>query len=44
VPTWAWLGVAGSALLAAGIALERAGTSPVEAGQRVVDVLSTRFS
>ncbi|MCI3949558.1 MAG: hypothetical protein K0R11_1492, partial [Acidimicrobiales bacterium] len=44
VPTWAWLGVAGSALLAAGIGLERAGTSPVEAGQRVVDVLSTRFS
>ena len=44
VPTWAWLAVAGSALLGAGIALERAGTSPVEAGQRVVDVLTTRFS
>jgi hypothetical protein len=44
VPTWAWLAVAGSVLLGAGIALERAGTSPVEAGHRVVDVLSTRFS
>jgi hypothetical protein len=44
VPTWAWLAAAGSALLAVGIGLERAGTSPVEAGQRVVDVLTTRFS
>ena len=44
VPTWAWLAAAGTVLLGAGIALERAGTSPVEAGQRVVDVLSTRFS
>jgi hypothetical protein len=44
VPTWAWLAAAGTALLGAGIALERAGTSPVEAGQRVVDVLTTRFS
>jgi hypothetical protein len=44
VPTWAWLAVAGSLLLAAGVGLERAGTSPLEAGQRVVDVLSTRFS
>jgi len=44
VPTWAWLAAAGSVLLAAGIVLERAGTSPVEAGQRVVDVLATRFS
>jgi hypothetical protein len=44
VPTWAWLAAAGSVLLGAGIALERAGTSPVEAGQRVVDVLTTRFS
>jgi hypothetical protein len=44
VPTWAWLAVAGSVLLAVGIGLERAGTSPVEAGQRVVDVLATRFS
>jgi hypothetical protein len=44
VPTWAWLAVAGSVLLAFGIGLERAGTSPLEAGQRVVDVLTTRFS
>jgi hypothetical protein len=44
VPTWAWLAAAGTVLLGVGIALERAGTSPVEAGQRVVDVLTTRFS
>jgi len=44
VPTWAWLAVAGTALLGVGVALERAGTSPAEAGQRVVDVLTTRFS
>jgi hypothetical protein len=44
VPTWAWLALAGTALLGIGIALERAGTSPAEAGQRVVDVLTTRFS
>lgn len=44
VPTWAWLAAAGSVLLGVGIALERAGTSPSEAGQRVVDVLTTQFS
>ncbi|MGH8975247.1 MAG: SCO7613 C-terminal domain-containing membrane protein, partial [Acidimicrobiia bacterium] len=44
VPTWAWLATGGGFLLATGIALERSDTSPVEAGRRVVDVLSERFA
>jgi hypothetical protein len=44
VPTWAWLAAGGSFLLATGVALERSDTSPVEAGRRVVDVLSERFA
>ncbi|MBA2624313.1 MAG: hypothetical protein H0U89_01705, partial [Acidimicrobiia bacterium] len=44
VPTWAWLAAAGSVLLGTGVALERAGTSPLEAGQKVADVLAARFS
>ncbi len=44
VPTWAWLATAGALLLGTGVALERAGTSPLEAGQKVADVLATRFS
>jgi hypothetical protein len=43
VPTWGWLALGGSALLATGIALERADTSPVEAGRRVVDVIAANF-
>lgn len=43
VPTWAWLTLGGSVLLAVGIALERSDTSPVEAGRRVVDVVAERF-
>ncbi len=43
VPTWAWLAAGGTALLAAGIAMERADTSPVEAGRRLVDVVGERF-
>jgi hypothetical protein len=43
VPTWGWLALGGSALLATGVALERADTSPVEAGRRVVDVITTNF-
>ncbi len=44
VPTWAWLAAGGSFLLVMGVALERSDTSPVEAGRRVVDVLSERFA
>ena len=43
VPTWAWLALGGSVLLAVGVALERSDTSPTEAGRRVVDVLAERF-
>ena len=44
IPTWAWLAAGGTTLLAAGIALERSATTPVEAGRRLVDVLDERFS
>ncbi len=44
VPTWAWLAAGGGFLLATGVALERSDTSPVEAGRRVVDILSERFA
>lgn len=43
IPTWAWLAAAGSALVTAAVVLERTDTSPLEAGRRVVDVLSTNF-
>jgi len=36
--------VGGTTLLAAGIALERSATTPVEAGRRLVDVVDERFS
>jgi len=44
IPTWGWLAVGGSVLLATGVALERSATSPVEAGRRLVDVVEQRFS
>jgi hypothetical protein len=43
VPTWGWLALGGSALLATGIALERTATSPIDAGRRLVDVISDQF-
>ncbi len=43
VPTWAWLATGGAVLLAAGVALERAGTSPVAAGRRAVAGFTQRF-
>ena len=43
VPTWAWLAAGGSALLLAGVAMERSATSPTEAGRRIVDVVGERF-
>jgi hypothetical protein len=43
VPTWGWLTLGGSVLLAVGVALERNDTSPVEAGKRIVDVVGERF-
>ncbi|MGH9223154.1 MAG: SCO7613 C-terminal domain-containing membrane protein, partial [Acidimicrobiales bacterium] len=44
VPTWAWLGLGGTVLLAVAVILERTDTSPIEAGRRVVEVMSERFS
>lgn len=43
VPTWVWLAAGGSALLGTGVLLERNDTSPVEAGRRLVDVVTERF-
>jgi hypothetical protein len=43
VPTWVWLGAGGTALLGAAVAMERSDTSPVEAGRRIVDIVSERF-
>ena len=44
VPTWAWFALAGAALLASGITLERKETGPIEAGRRVVDAIAANFS
>ncbi len=44
VPTWGWLALGGSLLVAAGIVMERRDTSPLETGRRLVDVVGTRFS
>ena len=43
VPTWGWLALGGTALVAAGIAMERRDTNPMETGRRLVDVVGTRF-
>lgn len=43
IPTWAWLALAGSTLVSAAVALERAGTTPAAAGRRMVDVLQSSF-
>ncbi len=44
VPTWGWLALGGAVLLAAAVQMERSETTPLEQGQRVVEVLATRFS
>jgi hypothetical protein len=44
VPTWGWLALGGTALVGAGVAMERAEVSPRETGQRIVDTVRTRFS
>ena len=44
MPTWGWLALAGSALLAAGIAMERSEVGPLETGRRVLDVVHDRFA
>jgi hypothetical protein len=44
LPTWTWLAVGGTALLAAGIAMERHDLGPVETGRRLVDVVDEHFA
>ncbi len=43
VPTWGWLALGGSVLLAAAVLLERSDRSPLESGRRIVEVLADRF-
>ena len=43
LPTWTWLAAGGSALLAAGVAMERQNVGPIETGRRLVDVVGERF-
>lgn len=43
LPTWVWLAVGGTVLLAAGILLERTATSPIQGGRRLVEVIGDRF-
>jgi hypothetical protein len=44
VPTWGWLAMGGVTLIGAGITMERAESTPLETGRRVVDVVAERFS
>jgi hypothetical protein len=44
LPTWTWLAIGGTVLLAAGVAMERADVGPVETGRRLVDVVNERFA
>ncbi len=44
VPTWGWLAIGGITLIGAGIGMERAESTPLETGRRVVDVVAERFS
>ena len=44
VPTWAWLATGGAVLLAAGVAIERSDTSPLERGQQIRSVITTQYS
>ena len=43
VPTWAWLGLAGSVLVGSGIVMERAGVGPLESGRLLVDRFERTF-
>ena len=44
LPTWTWLALGGSALLGAGVAMERHDLGPLESGKRLVDVVEERFA
>jgi hypothetical protein len=44
LPTWTWLAAGGTALLAAGVAMERKDLGPIETGKRLVDVVDEKFA
>ena len=44
LPTWTWLAAGGTALLAAGVAMERKDVGPIETGKRLVDVVDEKFA
>ena len=44
LPTWVWLAVGGTALVGAGVAMERNEVGPIETGRRLVDVVNERYS
>ena len=44
LPTWTWLAAGGTALLAAGVAMERKDVGPLETGKRLVDVVDEKFA
>ncbi len=43
IPTWAWLALAGSALLATGVVIERTASSPVETGRDALRSLASSY-
>ena len=44
LPTWTWLAAGGTALLGAGVAMERKDLGPIETGKRLVDVVEDNFA
>jgi hypothetical protein len=44
LPTWTWLAAGGTALLAAGVVMERKALTPIETGKRLVDVVDEKFA
>ena len=44
VPTWAWLALGGTVLLATGVAIERSDMSPLERGDKLRTIIATQFS
>ena len=44
LPTWVWLALGGTALVGAGVAMERHEIGPIETGRRLVDVVNERYS
>ncbi len=44
VPTWGWLGAAGSLLVGVAVTIERADMSPAESGRRLLAIIQGEFS